>query len=48
MGKILILIKNNMKQKTKKIRMVNYLNTQTAYQIGAMYKDCGYKVVYIY
>jgi hypothetical protein len=37
-----------MKQKTKKIRMVNYLNTQTAYQIGAMYKDCGYKVVYIY
>ena len=37
-----------MKQKTKNIRMVSYLNTQTAYQIDAMYKDCGYKVVYIY
>jgi hypothetical protein len=35
-------------KKIKKIRMINYLNEQTAHQIGAMYLDCGYKVVYIY
>lgn len=33
---------------TKKIRMLNYLNKQTAFQIGAMWKACGYKVVYVF
>ena len=34
--------------KTKKIRMVNYLNRQTAFQIGAMWRAFGYKVVYVF
>ena len=37
-----------LKMKTKKIRMVNYLNKQTAFQIGAMWKACGYNVVYVF
>jgi hypothetical protein len=31
-----------------KIRMINYLNKQTAYQIGNMWEYLGYKVVYVY
>ena len=42
--------KNNktMETKVKKIKVANYLTEQTAFQIGAMWRDCGYKVVYIY
>ena len=36
------------KKTIKKIRMINYLNKQTAYQIGYMWKYLGYKVVYIF
>jgi len=32
----------------KKIRMLKYLDKQTAYQIGVICKDCGYKVVYVF
>ena len=28
--------------------MYKYSNKQTAYQIGAMWKSLGYKVIYIY
>ncbi len=34
--------------KTKKIRMIKYLNKQTAFQIVAIWRQLGYKVVYIY
>ena len=37
-----------METKTKKIRVKKYLNEQAAFQIGNMWRDCGYKVVYIY
>lgn len=37
-----------MAKKTKKIKIVNYLNKQTAYQIGSMWRACGYKVVYVF
>ena len=36
-----------MSKKVKKIRMSNYLNKQTAFQIGAMWRACGYEVVYV-
>ena len=37
-----------MSKKVKKIRMINYLNKQTAFQIGAMWKAFGYKVLYVF
>lgn len=36
-----------MEMKIKKIKMINYLNKQTAIQIGAMWRQLGYKVIYI-
>jgi len=41
-------VTNKIGKKVKKIRMINYLNKQTAFQIGAMWKACGYKVLYIF
>lgn len=38
----------NDRKTIKKIRMINYLNKHTAYQIGCMWKSLGYKVVYIF
>lgn len=34
--------------KNKKIYMYHFLNKQTAYQIGKLYKMFGYRVKYIY
>lgn len=48
LGAMLLTKLEVMSKKTKKIRMINYLNKQTAFQIGAMWKACGYKVVYVF
>lgn len=37
-----------MANKIKKIRMLNYLNKQTAFQVGSVWKSLGYKVVYVF
>jgi hypothetical protein len=34
-------------KKVKKIKMNKYLNKQTAFQIGAMWRACGYSVIYV-
>lgn len=32
----------------KKIIMSNYLNKQTAYQIGSIWEAFGYKIIYVF
>lgn len=48
LGAVLLIKLEKMSKKVKKIRMINYLNKQTAFQIGAMWKACGYKVLYVF
>mgnify|MGYP003598366508 CR=1 FL=1 len=48
LGAVLLANLKKMAKKTKKIKIVNYLNKQTAYQIGSMWRACGYKVVYVF